>query len=182
MTGSADSAWDLRRCPGDRCVLSVDCGPFSRIGSLALAIGHTSLQSPEMIERILQLARFGAVGLVCFALGLAVLVGLHELLRVNYLLAYVASFVMTNTVGYRLNASFTFGTSSVDHTGAARYMLVNLALLCVNTAALKLLVDTAHLWYVAAAILLAVINTPISFLAHRLMTYRLGRPRGVASA
>lgn len=135
-----------------------------------------------MIERMRQLVRFGAVGLVCFALGLAVLVGLHALLGVNYLLAYIASFVVTNTAGYRLNASFTFATGPVDHSGAVRYMLVNAALLGVNTAALKLLVDTAHIWYVTAAILLAVINTPASFLAHRIITYRLGKRSGVASA
>lgn len=142
----------------------------------------TSFQSPEMIERILQLARFGAVGAMCFALGLTVLVGLHEVLGVNYLVAYVASFVVTNTAGYRLNASFTFAASSVDPTGAARYMLINAALLCANTAALAFLVDTARIWYVAAAVVLAVLNTPVSFLAHRLITYRLEKRSSVASA
>ncbi len=134
-----------------------------------------------MVERILQLARFGAVGLLCFALGLAVLVGLHELLGVNYLLAYAASFVVTNTAGYRLNASFTFAAGSIDHAGAVRYMLVNAALLCANAAALKLLVDAVHIWYVTAAILLAGISTPASFLAHRLITYRLEKQSGVAA-
>lgn len=135
-----------------------------------------------MVDRILQLARFGAVGLMCFALGLGVLVGLHELAGVNYLLAYVASFVVTNTAGYRLNASFTFGVVSIDHAGAARYMLVNAALLCANAGALKLLVDALHIWYVSAAILLAAINTPASFLAHRLITYRLEKRGDVSGA
>ena len=120
-----------------------------------------------------QLGRFGAVGLLCFAIGLTVLVALHGFAGVNYLLAYVASFVVTNTTGYLLNARFTFATRSVDHAGAARYMVVNAALLGVNTAALKFLVDGIGMWYVAAAVLLAVINTPISFVGHRRITYRL---------
>ena len=102
------------------------------------------------------------------------LAALHSLAGVNYLLAYAASFIVGNVLGYLLNARFTFSVRSVSHTGAARYMLVNATLLCVNTAALKLLVGGLHLWYIAAAILLAAINAPVSFLAQRLVTYRTG--------
>lgn len=125
-----------------------------------------------MDRNLLQFACFSLVGLLCFAMGLAVLVALHGLAGANYLLAYAASFVVTNTMGYLLNARFTFSTRSVDHAGAARYMIVNAALLGVNTAALKLLVDGLGIWYVTAAILLAAVNTPISFLGHRRLTYR----------
>jgi len=45
-----------------------------------------------------QLVRFSAVSLFCFALGLGVLTGLHELAGVHYLVAYVASFVVTSSV------------------------------------------------------------------------------------
>lgn len=126
-----------------------------------------------------QLMPFCAVGLTCFVLALAVLVGLHDIAGLNYLLAYVLSFVASNIAGYLLNARFTFAVKT-DHGGAARYITVNAALLLINTAAMKALVDGLHLWYIAAAILLAAINTPVSFLAQRFFTYRLG-PRGSAS-
>lgn len=122
--------------------------------------------------RLTQLLRFCAVGLTCLGLSLAVLSSLHGLAGVNYLLAYVASFIAGNIAGYLLNARFTFSVQSVSHTGAARYMLVNAMLLCVSTVALKVLVDGLHMWYIAAAILLAAINAPVSFLAQRLVTYR----------
>lgn len=132
-----------------------------------------------MGKRLLQLARFCAVGLTCFALGLAVLTGLHDLAGVNYLVAYAVSFVLCSVAGYLLNARFTFLASCVNHAGAARYLLVNAALLSVNTVALKLLVDGFRMWYVAAAVLLAAVSTPISFLAQRLITYRFeGEDRG----
>lgn len=126
-----------------------------------------------MGRRFLQLARFGTVGLLCFALGLIVLVALHGLAGLNYLVAYAASFIITNSAGYLLNARFTFAAGSVDRAGAVRYMLVNAALLGINTVALKLLVDGLGMWYVAAAVILAVVNTPISFLGHRRITYRV---------
>jgi putative flippase GtrA len=111
--------------------------------------------------------------MTCLLLGLAVLIGLHDLAGVNYLVAYVAAFIFANVAGYLLNARFTFFAGSIDHTGAARYLLVNAVLLCVCTVALKLLVDEFRMWYLAAAILLAALNAPISFLAQRLITYRL---------
>lgn len=125
-----------------------------------------------------QLLRFGAVGLTCLVLSTAVLAGLHTLAGVNYLLAYAAAFVAGNILGYVLNAHFTFAVRSVSHTGAARYMLVNATLLGVNTLALDCLVQRLHMWYLAAAVLLGVLNAPVSFLAQRFVTYRPSLRRG----
>lgn len=139
---------------------------------IPLADGRCAIQSAPMRERVLKLVRFCLVGFTCFALGLAILAGLHELLGVNYLVAYIASFVLSNIVGYLLNARVTFSASSVNHAGAIRYMTVNAVLVCVNTVALKLLVERLHIWYLGAAILLAFINTPLSFMGQWLFTYR----------
>jgi putative flippase GtrA len=128
-----------------------------------------------MLGHACQLARFSAVSLFCFALGIGVLTGLHELAGVHYLVAYVASFVVTSTLGYILNGKFTFrAAASKDGSGLLRYMLVNIALLVVNGTALRILVEHFHVWYLTATLVLAAINTPVSFLAHRLVSYRLG--------
>jgi putative flippase GtrA len=135
-----------------------------------------------MKSHALQLARFSAVSLFCFALGLCVLTGLHELAGVHYLVAYVASFVVTSTLGYLLNGRYTFRAGDGDRSGLLRYMLVNVGLLLVNGAALRLLVERFHVWYLSATLLLAALNTPISFLAHRVVSYRLGlRPASPAA-
>ncbi len=128
-----------------------------------------------MGARLLQLTRFCAVGLTCFVLGVAVLAGLHRLAGLNYLVAFAVSFVLCSVAGYWLNAWFTFSAGSMDHAGAARYLLINAAFLCLNTAALKLLVEQLRMWYLAAAVLLAAVNAPASFVAQRLVTYGHGR-------
>jgi putative flippase GtrA len=127
-----------------------------------------------MKRHALQLARFSAVSLFCFALGLGVLTGLHELAGVHYLLAYVASFVVTSTLGYLLNGRYTFRAGAGDSSGLVRYMTVNVCLLLVNGTALRALVEQFHVWYLTATLLLAALNTPVSFLAHRFVSYRLG--------
>ena len=126
-----------------------------------------------MTGHTLQLARFCGVSLFCFGLGLGVLTGLHELAGVHYLLAYVASFVVTITLGYLLNGRYTFRARGADGSGLVRYMLVNVGLLTLNGAALRALVESFHVWYFHATLALAVINTPVSYLAHRLISYRL---------
>ena len=127
-----------------------------------------------MKAHALQLVRFSAVSLFCFALGLGVLTGLHELAGVHYLLAYVASFVVTSTLGFLLNGRYTFRSNGGGGSGLARYMTVNVGLLILNGAMLRVLVEQFHVWYLTATLVLAMINTPVSFLAHRIVSYRLG--------
>lgn len=125
-----------------------------------------------MIRHKLQLARYCAVSLFCFGLGLGVLTGLHELAGVHYMVAYVASFLVTSTLGYLLNGRYTFRARG-GGGGLLRYMLVNVALLLLNGTALRILVEYGHVWYLYATLALAAINTPVSFIAHRIVSYRL---------
>ena len=127
-----------------------------------------------MWSHLRQLRRFCGVGLTCLIFSLAVLAGLHSFAGLNYLLAYVVSFIAGNIAGYLLNARFTFSVDTISHAGAARYMAVNGVLLCVSTAVMRLLVSDFRVWYIAAALVTAAINTPISFLAQRFVTYRIG--------
>lgn len=126
-----------------------------------------------MRGRLRQLGRFCAVGLACLGLSLAVLAGLHGLAGINYLFAYVVAFVVSNIAGYLLNARITFAVKS-HQGGAVRYIAVNAVLLGLNAAAMRLLVSGLHVWYIAAALALAAFNAPVSFLAQRRVTYRLG--------
>lgn len=120
-----------------------------------------------------QLLRFCGVGLTCLFISLTVLAALHALAGLNYLMAYAASFVAGNIAGYLLNARFTFLIGTVNHAGALRYMAVNGVLLSVGTGLMRLMVGQFHMWYIGAALLIAAVNTPVSFLAQRFVTYRI---------
>ncbi len=120
-----------------------------------------------------QLARFCAVSLAVWVLGIGVLTGLHELAGVQYLVAYVAAFVVTSSTGYLLNGRYTFRARETGGTGFMRYTGVNLGLLGVNGAALRTLVEHFHIWYLSATVGLAMLNTGLSFLVHRAVSYRL---------
>jgi putative flippase GtrA len=121
-----------------------------------------------------QLARFCLVGFFCFGLNLAALALLHEVLGIHYVVAYVLVFILGNALGYWLNKRFTFALSSrLDHAAMARYLIVNTVVLALSTAGLHLLVERMHVWYFAATALIAAVNVPLTFLTHRIVTYRI---------
>ncbi len=120
-----------------------------------------------------QLGSFCGVGVACLIVSVAVLVGLHAFAGLNYLFAFAVSFIVGNIAGYLLNARFTFSAATINHARAVRYMAVNGVLLCVSTAVMRLLVGEFHVWYLAAALATAAVNTPLSFLAQRFVTYRI---------
>jgi putative flippase GtrA len=107
------------------------------------------------------------------ALGLVVLVGLHELAEMNYMGAFTISFVVTNVSGYLFNGRYTFAGNRAGHFGVARFMLISSLVLIANCCALKLLVQEYHVWYLSATLCLAVVSAPMSFAVHRLVTYRV---------
>jgi putative flippase GtrA len=106
---------------------------------------------------------------------------LHELAGVHYLFAYVTAFVVTSTLGYLLNGRYTFHVNRGSGSGLVRYTTVNVGLLVLNGTMLRLLVEQVHMWYLTATVVLAMVNTPVSFLAHKIVSYRLGRGPGSAA-
>ncbi len=88
----------------------------------------------------------------------------------------MAAFLASNATGYFLNGRWTFPESrgNAKRLTILRFMLVNLVMLALNSAVLRFLVEDAHLWYVTASILLAIITTPVGFLAHRTVSFGVG--------
>ncbi len=121
-----------------------------------------------------QLARFCLVGLTCFIVNTLVLAALCELGGMHYVLAYVAAFFVGNALGYWLNKRFTFALRSrLDRASMLRYLVVNCVLLGISTLALHLLVESLHVWYLAASLIIAGIIAPAGFVAHRIVSYRI---------
>jgi putative flippase GtrA len=125
------------------------------------------------MTRIHEFARFCVIGLVCFLVSTGVLTGLCELACLHYVASYLAAFLAANAVGYFLNGRYTFGADRPQHSSLRRYLLVNTLSVGINAVALYFLVDMLGMWYLAAAVLIAAVNMPVSFVVHRVFSYRL---------
>lgn len=125
-----------------------------------------------MKRLLVELARFCAVGAMCLAVTVGGLATLHDLIGMYYLTAFAVSVCGGNLLGYILNGRFTFSAHTTA-SGMARYFLLNTVLLAASSLLMKALVDCAHIWYITASLLIAIANTPISFLLHRCFSYQL---------
>ncbi len=124
--------------------------------------------------RSAQLARFCIVGLTCYTVNILALAALCEWVGMHYVVAYVLVFFIGNALGYWLNKHFTFALRNrLDSASMLRYLLVNCVMLVLSMAALHLLVESVHVPYLTAAAIIAAINAPASFVAHRLVSYRI---------
>jgi len=126
---------------------------------------------------LLQLVRFCAVGGVCYLASIAIFTVLYKFAGVHYLGAYVITFLIANLLGFLLNGRVTYSVSKAWDRGAfIRYLLVNGCLLLASLAAMRVLMDTLHVWYLTSTMVVAAANAPVSYFAHRVLSYRVGRP------
>lgn len=124
--------------------------------------------------RFAQLMRFCIVGLTCFVTNIVALAVLCEIFGVHYVVAYILVFFLGTSLGYWLNKRFTFSLNTPrDHAAFVRYLLVCGFMLATSTVLLHVFVEWLHIWYLAAVTIIAGINVPVSFVAHRVVSYRI---------
>lgn len=137
------------------------------------------MRPTALTARAIEFLRYSAVGLICFVVATGTLAVLHEAGRVAYMPAYICAFLISLVLGYLLHGHFTFADGGPQTASLPRYLLVTLTLLFLNSVLFSVLVDFCHLWYIAASCLLAGVNIPVSFVAHRRLSYGLAPPTAV---
>lgn len=125
------------------------------------------------VERAAQPARFLVVGAAGYAVNLltfAVLVAADT----PYVLAAVASYLVSNALMYLGNRYFTFRLGNDGFWSAyARYLLVGLAVVVMNAAVLALLVEGLALDETLAQALSLLAVTPVAYVLFKRWTFRL---------
>ena len=144
----------------------------------------TSSKPEKLRSQVVQLMRFCAVGLACYAASITSFTALCELAHVPYTYSFVLSFVIGNLLGFWLNGRFTYtAQKKVGGGSLARYITINLMFLGLGFVALRFLVESLHVWYVAANFMVAAASAPLSFLMHRAISYRArGAPQATEGA
>ncbi|MFL6602968.1 MAG: GtrA family protein [Steroidobacteraceae bacterium] len=131
------------------------------------------MKPADMIARTVELARYSAVGLICFATATGTLAVLHEWGHVPYFAGYISAFLVSAALGFVLHGRFTFADAGPQNASLARYLVLNAVLFGINSLAFAALVEIAHVWYIGASTSLAAVNVPVSFLVHRRLSYGL---------
>jgi putative flippase GtrA len=118
-----------------------------------------------------QLAKFCVVGVIGYAVNLAVYTVLLDGAGLHYISAAVGSFLVAVTNNYLWNRLWTFRAQrgGVAYQGM-RFLIVSTVALVANLAVLHLLV-TAGLGEVVAQAIAIVLVTPVNFVGNKLWSF-----------
>jgi putative flippase GtrA len=118
-----------------------------------------------------QLLKFGIVGGSGYLINLAVF-ALLDGLGLEHSLAAIGAFCVAVTNNFILNRYWTFGPGEgLARMQAARFLLVSLASLGLNLAALELLITGIGMGDLAAQAIAVALAMPFNFLGNRLWTF-----------
>jgi dolichol-phosphate mannosyltransferase len=133
------------------------------------ASAHAALRRPA---NWIQLVKFCVVGVTGYAVNLGVYALLVHVAGIHYLAAAVCSFVVAVTNNYTWNRLWTFRAQR-GHVAlqGAKFLVVSLAALGANLAALATLVALGMPKVPAQAVAIVIV-TPLSFLGNKLWSFR----------
>ena len=125
-------------------------------------------------ERLFKLVRYLTSGATAAASNLFALFLLVHFGNVHYLKASVLAFAMSVVVSFTMQKFWTFHDNPVHdvHAQFARYLVVILANLALNTALVYLLVEKANVWYLAAQFIATVVIAAAGYVAYRHFVFR----------
>lgn len=116
-----------------------------------------------------QVLRFLSAGAVGTLLYYITLYGLTEYLKVWYVTSAVIAGVLNYSSNFVLQKLWTFQSKQMQgfHKEAGKYAALAATLFVLNVVLLYALVEYAHLWYLAAQVIVTIVLTIISFFVTR---------------
>lgn len=129
-----------------------------------------------MTIMLMQMAKFGLVGLTATATHIAILLLLVEKLGVGPVLASVPAFLTALVISFLVNHHWTFVAQGAYHRYFSRYAAVSAAGLILNTAIMYGTVSLMHKPYIVGLGAVIILVPLFSFLLQRNWTFggRLG--------
>ncbi|MBQ4160947.1 MAG: GtrA family protein [Clostridia bacterium] len=123
----------------------------------------------EEAQVILQLIKFGIVGVIAAIVDVGVLVFLKELLYVDVLLASAISFCVSVTVNYLLSMSFVFKSKKQSKVKEfVLFVLLSIGGLCLNQFILWVGVKFTTVYYLVVKIFAMVIVPIYNFITRKI--------------
>ena len=127
-----------------------------------------------LLQRLLELVRFAAVGTLSVALNVGIIVFATELLGLNYLVSIVICFVTVTVISFCCNRCWTFKKSEGRiKAEMLRYTLTAVGQLVVCLGCCSICVQEFHVPYQLAVIGLSVAFVPVTYLLHRRWSFKL---------
>lgn len=116
--------------------------------------------------------KFLGVGGAATLIQYGILIALVENFQASAVIGSTIGYVVSGVFNYTLNYYFTFLSQARHSLAAARFLIVALVGLALNSSLVFLLADILAVYYLAAQIAATVVVVIWNFLAHKHWTYR----------
>lgn len=116
--------------------------------------------------------KFLGVGGAATLIQYGILIALVEIFQASAVIGSTIGYVISGVFNYTLNYYFTFSSQARHSLAAARFLIVALVGLALNSSLVFLLADILAVYYLAAQIAATVVVVIWNFLAHKHWTYR----------
>jgi dolichol-phosphate mannosyltransferase len=121
----------------------------------------------------IQLVQFGIVGAIGYVVNLAVFGFCTAVLDVHHIPAAITAFGIAVTNNFLWNRHWTFDHAKGEHAGfqAARFFTVSVLALCINLAALQVLIEAVELPELLSQAIAVAFAMPFNFIGNKLWTF-----------
>ena len=127
-----------------------------------------------MKKFIVQVFRFGIVGVICFVIDYGLMALLTEVFSVYYLLSCGISFTLSTVVNYLLSMRYVFrrGNAYGRKTEFVIFVVMSLVGLGLTELLMLLFSDVLHVHYLISKIVVTVIVMAYNFVTRKLVLER----------
>ena len=124
-----------------------------------------------MKNLILQIMKFGFVGVLCFAIDYGLMIFLTEVFGISYLISSGISFSVSVIVNYKLSLKFVFKTDENRNKIIEFIIFVVLSVigLGINQVLMWICVDKLHIFYMISKIGVTAVVMVYNFITRKLI-------------
>lgn len=115
--------------------------------------------------------KFLGVGGAATLIQYGILIALVEGLQTNAVVASTVGYVISGIFNYTLNYYFTFSSEARHTLAAAKFIIVALIGLALNSSLVYLLADILEVYYIAAQIVATLVVVIWNYVGHKHWTY-----------
>jgi putative flippase GtrA len=128
---------------------------------------------PKPLRSIMAMRKYTLLSCIAAVVELSLLYVLGTVLGIQYLVAVVVAYVITNTMHFLLIKYYCFDNRSTDFARQVpTFIFVLLGALGLTMAIVYVLVEFAHIWYFLARIIALVLTLFYSYNMHKRFTFR----------
>ena len=136
------------------------------VPQFAMKIRHRARESRA------QFLRFLLVGASATGLQYLILIGMVEYIHIYPVTASAIAFTLSAVFNYYFSYKFTFRSTESHRSASAKYVIIALGALFMNTAIFRLAYTTIALGYIVSQVAATVVVLVFNFLMNKFWTFR----------